>query len=143
MFLGSNRGIVGLLYHSSVGYVFRSFNVPARARTSFSIAGIIFEEITRAFSLKMLPWGLAFSMISALTGAFYGRNRQAITARRANKQRFKKMSITDELTGLYNSRHFFNRLKAEVERTDRYGHPLTLLILDFDNFKQYNDTFGI
>jgi predicted signal transduction protein with EAL and GGDEF domain len=111
--------------------------------SSFSIAGIIFEEITRAFSLKTLPWGLAFSMISALTGAFYGRNRQAITARRANKQRFKEMSITDELTGLYNSRHFFNRLKAEVERTDRYGHPLTLLILDFDNFKQYNDTFGI
>jgi two-component system cell cycle response regulator len=82
-------------------------------------------------------------VISALTGAFYGRSRQAIAALYASEQRFKEMSITDELTGLCNSRHFFNRIKAEVERTDRYGHPLTLLILDFDNFKQYNDTFGI
>ena len=113
-----------------------------RLESSFSIVDIIFEEFTRAFSLRMLPWGLAFAMISTLTCAFYGRNRQAIAALCASEQRFKEMSITDELTGLHNSRHFFNRLKAEVERTDRYGHPLTLLILDLDNFKQYNDTFG-
>ena len=111
--------------------------------SSFSIVDIIFAEFTRVFSLQMLPWGLAFAVISALTGAFYGRSRQAIAALYASEQRFKEMSITDELTGLCNSRHFFNRIKAEVERTDRYGHPLTLLILDFDNFKQYNDTFGI
>jgi len=113
-----------------------------RLEPSFSIVDIIFAEFTRAFSLQMLPWGLAFAMISALTGAFYGRSRQAIAALCVSEQRFKEISITDELTGLYNSRHFFNRLKAEVERTDRYGHPLTLLILDLDNFKQYNDTFG-
>ena len=110
--------------------------------SSFSIIKIISEEFTRAFSLEMLPWGLAFASICSLTTAFYGRSRQAIAALRTSEQRFKELSITDELTGLYNSRHFFNRLKAEVERTDRYGHPLTLLILDLDNFKQYNDTFG-
>lgn len=113
-----------------------------RLKSYFSIADVFFEELTRAFSLPMLPWGLAFAIISSLTAGFYGRNRQAIAALRASEQRFKEMSITDELTGLYNSRHFFNRLKAEVERTDRYGHPLTLLMLDLDNFKQYNDTFG-
>jgi len=111
-------------------------------RSYFSIVDIIFEELARVFSLQMLPWGLAFAMISALTGAFYGKSRQAIAALRASEQKFKEMSITDELTGLYNSRHFFKRIKAEVERTDRYGHPLTLLILDLDNFKQYNDAFG-
>jgi len=113
-----------------------------RLKSYFSIVDIIFEEFTRAFSLEMLPWGFAFAIISALAGAFYGRSRQAIAALRASEQRFKEMSITDELTGLYNSRHFFNRLKAEIERTDRYGHPLTLLMLDLDNFKQYNDAFG-
>lgn len=113
-----------------------------RLESSFSIVDIIFEEFTRAFSLRMLPWGLAFAMISMLTGAFYGRSRQAIAALCASEQRFKEMSITDDLTGIYNSRHFFNRLKNEIERTNRYGHSLTLLILDLDNFKQYNDTFG-
>jgi len=111
-------------------------------KSYFSMVDIIFEEFARVFSLKMLPWGLAFAMLSALAAAFYGRSRQAIAALRASENRFKEMSITDELTGLYNSRHFFNRLKAEIERTDRYGHPLSLLMLDLDNFKQYNDAFG-
>jgi len=111
-------------------------------KSYFSIVDVIFEELARVFSLQMLPWGLAFAMISSLTGAFYGKSRQAILALRASEQRFKEMSITDELTGLYNSRHFFKRINAEVARTERYGHPLTLLILDLDNFKQYNDAFG-
>lgn len=113
-----------------------------RLKSNSSIIEIVYAEVSRIFSLEMLPWGLAFAMISSLTAAFYGRSRQAIAALRASEQRFKEMSITDELTGLYNSRHFFNRLKAEIERTDRYGHPLTLLMLDLDNFKQYNDVFG-
>jgi len=113
-----------------------------RLKSYSSIVNVIFAEFARAFSLEMLPWGLAFAMISSFTAAFYSKNRQAMAALSASEQRFKKMSITDELTGLYNSRHFFTRLKAEVERTDRYSHPLTLLILDLDNFKQYNDTFG-
>ncbi len=111
-------------------------------KSYFPMVDMIFAEFIRAFSLQMLPWGLTFAMISSLTAAFYGRSRQAIAALRASEQRFKEMSITDELTGLYNSRHFFSRLKAEIERTDRYGHPLTLLMLDLDNFKQYNDAFG-
>lgn len=113
-----------------------------RLKSNFSTADIVYAEVTRIFSLEMLPWGLAFALISSLTAAFYGRSRQAIAALRASEQRFKEMSITDELTGLYNSRHFFNRLKAEIKRTDRYGHSLTLLMLDLDNFKQYNDAFG-
>jgi len=113
-----------------------------RLHSNFSMVDLVLEEFARAFSLKMLPWGVAFAMISALTGVFYGRGRQAIAALRVSEQRFKEMSITDDLTGLYNSRHFFSRLKAEIERTDRYSHPLTLLMLDLDNFKQYNDAFG-
>jgi len=78
-----------------------------RLKSYFSMGDIVFEEFTRAFSLAMLPWGMAFAMISALAATFYGRSRQAIAALRASEQRFKEMSITDELTGLYNSRHFF------------------------------------
>ncbi len=49
---------------------------------------------------------------------------------------------TDGLTGLYNHRTFQEKLEAELKRTDRTGSPLSLVILDIDNFKQFNDTYG-
>ncbi len=57
-------------------------------------------------------------------------------------EKLKKLSITDGLTRLYNSRHFYNQLRGEVDRSNRYKHPLSLLILDIDHFKIYNDSYG-
>lgn len=54
----------------------------------------------------------------------------------------EKLSITDALTGLYNSRHFFSQIETEIKRYNRYARALSLLILDVDFFKDYNDTFG-
>ncbi|MBA3451549.1 MAG: diguanylate cyclase [Deltaproteobacteria bacterium] len=56
--------------------------------------------------------------------------------------RLAQLAVTDGLTGLYNHRHFHERLTLEVERSQRSGLPLSLLMLDVDNFKQFNDTFG-
>jgi len=53
-----------------------------------------------------------------------------------------KLSITDNLTGLFNQRHFHNKLKEEVNRANRQNHPLSLILLDLDKFKDYNDTYG-
>ena len=63
-------------------------------------------------------------------------------ALRTSENRHRELSITDALTGLYNSRHFFSRAAEEVERSNRYGSPLSLIMLDVDNFKRYNDTYG-
>jgi diguanylate cyclase (GGDEF)-like protein len=49
---------------------------------------------------------------------------------------------TDALTGIYNRRHFQEVLEAEIERADRGGWPLSLLFIDLDHFKQYNDRWG-
>ena len=57
-------------------------------------------------------------------------------------KKLEKIAITDALTGLYNSRHFFAQIKAEVDRHMRYSRALSLLILDIDFFKNYNDTWG-
>jgi two-component system cell cycle response regulator len=54
----------------------------------------------------------------------------------------QQLAITDSLTQLYNSRHFFAQLKMEIERANRYGHSLALLLLDIDFFKNFNDTYG-
>ena len=56
--------------------------------------------------------------------------------------RLAQLAVTDGLTGLYNHRHFHERLALEVERSQRSGLPLSLLMLDVDYFKQFNDTFG-
>lgn len=53
-----------------------------------------------------------------------------------------RLSITDNLTGLFNQRHFYNRLKEEIGRTKRLKHPLSLILLDLDNFKEFNDRYG-
>ncbi|MFQ5484528.1 MAG: diguanylate cyclase [Desulfobacterales bacterium] len=57
-------------------------------------------------------------------------------------EKLKNLAITDGLTKLYNSRHFYNQLLLEVDRTNRYHRPLSLLLLDIDYFKAYNDNFG-
>ena len=54
----------------------------------------------------------------------------------------EKLAAADGLTDLANRRHFFERATAEVLRTQRYGHPLSLQILDIDHFKEINDQFG-
>jgi len=54
----------------------------------------------------------------------------------------RRLSVTDELTGLYNARHFATRLRDEVERAKRTGRPLSLIIVDSDALKIVNDRFG-
>ena len=53
-----------------------------------------------------------------------------------------QLSITDELTGLYNRSHLYEALETEISRTQRYRHPFSLAILGLDEFKKYTDDFG-
>ncbi len=57
-------------------------------------------------------------------------------------KKLEELAITDGLTGLYNLRHFYHQLKNEIERQSRYKSHLSLLILDIDHFKKFNDTWG-
>jgi len=56
--------------------------------------------------------------------------------------RTRELSVRDELTRLYNRRHFSKTLPMELKRADRFGQPLSLLMIDIDQFKWFNDTFG-
>ena len=57
-------------------------------------------------------------------------------------EELRVLSITDALTGLYNSRYFYKQLKSETQRSQRYQHPLSLLLMDVDHFKAFNDCYG-
>jgi len=54
----------------------------------------------------------------------------------------RRQAITDGLTGLYNHRYFYDRLSAELMRSMRYRHSCSLIMLDLDDFKSYNDRYG-
>jgi diguanylate cyclase (GGDEF)-like protein len=57
-------------------------------------------------------------------------------------QSLQTLSITDPLTGLFNRRHLYHEAEREVERAQRYQHPLAVFMIDIDHFKQVNDTRG-
>ena len=61
---------------------------------------------------------------------------------RAAKSQLEKLSVTDGLTGLFNHRHFQERLHEEFRRAQRYSDPVSLMMLDLDHFKSVNDEFG-
>jgi diguanylate cyclase (GGDEF)-like protein len=54
----------------------------------------------------------------------------------------QRLSITDDLTGLYSRRHFFTVAEQEFQRASRYGNDFAIIMLDIDHFKQINDEYG-
>jgi len=58
------------------------------------------------------------------------------------EEEVRRLSITDDLTGLYNHRNFFKTLESELTRLRRQKTSLSLLMFDLDNFKKYNDAYG-
>ncbi|MBL8428705.1 MAG: diguanylate cyclase [Dechloromonas sp.] len=67
---------------------------------------------------------------------------RAEQALRESEERYRCLSQTDSLTGLYNPRYLRERLPGELERATRYGRELSLLVIDCDNFKRVNDCYG-
>jgi diguanylate cyclase (GGDEF)-like protein len=57
-------------------------------------------------------------------------------------EKAETLAVTDELTKLYNHRYFLRSLERELKRAKRYSDELTLLMIDVDHFKNYNDTWG-
>ena len=74
--------------------------------------------------------------------------RQSVQLKQVNSRlqvavsELERLAVTDALTGLSNRRHFDHMLANEMERSVRSGIPVTLILLDVDHFKRYNDTYG-
>lgn len=71
-----------------------------------------------------------------------GARLHKIEMERVLRKKLYFRAITDELTDLYNRRYFYQKLKRETERAKRQGHPLSIIMLDVDQFKAFNDRYG-
>ncbi|MBF0094061.1 MAG: diguanylate cyclase [Alphaproteobacteria bacterium] len=61
---------------------------------------------------------------------------------RLQTEELRTLATTDALTGLWNRRHFLEKTSEELSRVKRYGHPLSVMMVDIDFFKRVNDTHG-
>jgi diguanylate cyclase (GGDEF)-like protein len=69
-------------------------------------------------------------------------DRQYLLHQAGQKEFYQEMSVMDGLTGVYNRRHLDEMLRREIERAKRYNQTISLLMIDIDDFKKYNDTYG-
>lgn len=95
------------------------------------------------FELKTRWGGTVFAQVSrnALDNAVI-LSFTDITDRKKAESRLFELSLTDELTGIYNRRHFVSVLSREMQQFARYRTALSLVIFDIDHFKAINDTYG-
>ncbi len=134
------------------GAEFLSADLGRDSRTSSGAAGsaIAFPLVCRhrtvgvLVGLDPLPSASVPSLAPALALAFRSiLEPPAIALDNAlSLQKAEAVSVTDDLTGLYNSRYLNVVLRRESKRASRSGRPLSLLFLDLDGFKQVNDTHG-
>ena len=103
-----------------------------------------YETIVKGRGDKVIPVISSISLLKDTKGDVVGTLgvMKDITERKKLEQELKRLSITDDLTGLYNQRHFYDELKKEIERAKRHKRTLSLLLFDIDGFKHYNDTYG-
>ncbi|TAN63963.1 diguanylate cyclase [bacterium] len=83
-----------------------------------------------------------FCRIVANTAFHAIRNARLFEKILIEKERLREMAIKDYLTALYNHNFFYTRLEEEFERAVRYELPLALIMMDIDDFKRINDTYG-
>lgn len=116
-----------------IGRIHDGYDISTIAMTGFS-EGYTYVDVINAGASDFIKKPFGIEELEA-------KIRRIITERNLRKE-LNRLSITDSLTELYNQRHFYDRLNDEVIRASRQKHTLSLILLDLNNFKTYNDTYG-
>src|SRR5579859_999697 len=114
------------------------FSIPSIARKVEIDLGIKATEVV----LGLVILVVLFDLFAAYQQFLIRRLRRQLAEKHWHSDLLRNLAMLDPLTGLYNRRFAEQRLAAEVSRSERKGHPLTVLMLDLNNFKHINDTHG-
>src|SRR6266699_2704863 len=109
--------------------------VRSGAETIFKVKMV--DVVFGLFALVVL-----FNVYAVSQAILIRRLRRQLAEKQGHSDLLRNLAMVDPLTGLYNRRFAEQRLAAEVARSERKGHPLTILTLDLNSFKQINDTYG-
>jgi diguanylate cyclase (GGDEF)-like protein len=115
-----------------------AFSLPAARRGAETIFRINMVDVV--FGLIALV--VLFNVHVISQAILIKRLRRQLAEKQGHSDLLRNLAMVDPLTGLYNRRFAEQRLAAEVARSERKGHPLTILTLDLNNFKYINDTYG-
>ncbi len=147
VFLFGGESTIGiwrrLLVHTLAGgligfWVLHPLSVIAHNLFYFETTGI-WTSFGISLSGAHLGMTIYFTLVGSGFGLVHGIYSHMISGL---YEEIRLQAITDELTGLYNRRYFMKRLQQEIIRSLRYQHSLSLLIVDIDYFKHFNDTYG-
>lgn len=86
----------------------------------------------------LLLWAWTVVMMVAMTTI----GSHIVRINRRKELSLKQLVVKDQTTKLYNRSYFFKELNSEIQRSIRYGHVFSIIFLDIDHFKEFNDTFG-
>lgn len=115
-----------------------SFTLPALMQGSETYFNIKFSEAV----LGLIALVVLFNFYIIYQQIIIKRLRRQLAEKQGQSDLLRNLAMVDPLTGLYNRRFAEQRLTAEVARSERKGHPLTVIAIDLNNFKQINDTLG-
>ncbi len=127
--------------------------IPPEFFTGVGNPEILRETITECLRCEVFPSAALLVVRSVENGKVVTRENAVPISNLASEaglalevvslyDNMKVMAVTDGLTGLYNHREFYQSLRRELERARRYRHNLSLLMIDVDDFKRFNDRFG-
>ena len=114
-------------------FIIRLVETPnARAEMSMDVLGT-----PSRYEVKAVP---LYHQLGSVIG--YLVTLRDITEQKRTEARLQRLAQTDYLTDIFNRRAFFELAAPEMERTRRYRHSLAFILIDVDNFKKVNDTYG-
>jgi diguanylate cyclase (GGDEF)-like protein len=119
-----------------------AFGILIAAETGKPLNPAAFPSITEdlqrdpLYSLLLWTWTAVMSVTMTIIGS------HIVRVNRRKELSLKQLVVKDQTTKLYNRSYFFKELNSEIQRSIRYGHVFSIIFLDIDHFKEFNDTFG-
>lgn len=129
-----DKAVAGLPPEVENDILQRWFTVTFEQKVDYSLLWKVLAATAAVMAFLLYRWN---------TTRHFNRQLAAANAQlQKHNESLEKLSETDHLTGIFNRIHLDQALRREVSRCARYSHPLSIILLDIDHFKQVNDRHG-